>query len=356
MNEISVKLDELSAEQQEAMKLYGSMNASILRLSELNAELCSHLETMAGTLDAMEKQIKEQLSGIKAQYEEVRARCDGIDRRVEGFYSESRAWKRRTMKLPILSFEVHLVEHCNLNCKGCDHFCSLAEPAYTDIEIFQRDFDRLSELFHQEAGVIHLLGGEPLLNPQIEEFCKIARKSFPRATINIITNGILLPQMPDSFWSCCHEFNITVRPTKYPIQVDYQAAEEKARVFKVKYEYFNDAQQVKTMTHNQYDLKGWQDPRESFMDCYRANKCIYLANGKLYPCTFAPNFHHFNHYFGTDIPESELDFIDIFQATSAVEILDFLSNPIPFCRFCDIRGAKLDQPWDVSERKIEEWT
>jgi len=324
------------------------------------------LEQIADALGAMKKQVEEQLSEIKAQCEEVRARCDGIDRRVEdvkagceeidrrveGFYWESRAWKRRTMNLPILSFEVHLVEHCNLNCKGCDHFCPLAEPAYTDLEIFRRDFDRLSELFHQEAGEIHLLGGEPLLNPQIEEFCKIARKSFPRATINIITNGILLPQMSDSFWSCCHEFDITVRPTKYPIQVDYQAAEEKARAFKVKYEYFNDAQ---FMTHNQYDLKGRQDPRESFMDCYRANKCIYLANGKLYPCTFAPNFHHFNHYFGTDIPESELDSIDIFRAASAVEILDFLSKPIPFCRFCDIRGAS-NQPWGMSERKIEEWT
>lgn len=181
---------------QERAEMTRELDFRIKRLEdELKGQvktIISQCEAIPENLQDMQDQLIEQLSGVKEQ-------CEGIDKRVEGFYWESRDWKRRTMKLPILSFEVHLAEHCNLNCRGCDHFCPLAKPAYTDLNVFQRDFKRLSELFHMEAGEIHLLGGEPLLNPQVEEFCKIARKNFPKATINIITNGILLPEMPDSF-------------------------------------------------------------------------------------------------------------------------------------------------------------
>lgn len=326
-------------------------------INDLEAQISSvsgdALTTLNQRCDAIDDRITVKSANM---LEDLNRRCDEIDKRIGDSYSAMRDWKRRTTKLPILSFEVHLAEHCNLNCKGCDHFCSLAQPQFTDLNVFKRDFERLSELFNGEAREIHLLGGEPLLNPDVEKFCHIARECFPNAVINIVTNGILLPKMPDSFWRCCHDCNITVRPTKYPIKIDYESAQKKAEQFGVEYIYFNDAQQIKTMTHNQYDLKGLQDPRDSFLDCCRANKCIYLADGKLYPCTFAPNIHHFNSYFGTDLPVSERDSIDIFKAGSADEILEFLSNPIPFCRFCDIPGARVGQPWEVSKKQIDEWT
>jgi hypothetical protein len=35
-----------------------------------------------------------------------------------------------------VELEMHIVDHCNLNCAGCNHFCSLAEPFYISIESF----------------------------------------------------------------------------------------------------------------------------------------------------------------------------------------------------------------------------
>jgi ABC-2 type transport system ATP-binding protein len=50
------------------------------------------------------------------------------------------------MPNPDLSFEIHLTEHCNLNCKGCFHFSCIAEEEYLTKEEFERDISRISEL------------------------------------------------------------------------------------------------------------------------------------------------------------------------------------------------------------------
>ena len=50
-------------------------------------------------------------------------------------------WKMRKKNLqkktmiPIL--HLHLTDHCNLNCRGCDNFSPLAPDTYADINIFE---------------------------------------------------------------------------------------------------------------------------------------------------------------------------------------------------------------------------
>jgi len=36
-----------------------------------------------------------------------------------------------------IELEMHIVDHCNLNCAGCNHFCPLAEPFYISLKEFQ---------------------------------------------------------------------------------------------------------------------------------------------------------------------------------------------------------------------------
>ena len=87
--------------------------------------------------------------------------------------------------------ETHLVDHCNLKCKGCGHFSSLSEKRYTDVDIFKRDLMRLSGLF-DNISRIRLMGGEPLLHPDVLGFVKSSRLAFPNADIWVVTNGLLL--------------------------------------------------------------------------------------------------------------------------------------------------------------------
>jgi MoaA/NifB/PqqE/SkfB family radical SAM enzyme len=130
--------------------------------------------------------------------------------------------------------ETHLVDHCNLNCKGCSHFAPLVKgEIFADIEIFKRDMERLKQLF-DNIYEIRLMGGEPLLHPGLFSFVDIARKAFPNARIAIFTNGILLSGMNDNFWKSCAEKKILVKISYYPIELQLNKIMQKAKENNVK--------------------------------------------------------------------------------------------------------------------------
>lgn len=264
----------------------------------------------------------------------------------------------RSYPLSVLRFEVHIVEHCNLNCQSCDHFSPLAEEEYIDVDKFERDFKRLSELTEKHAGRIFLLGGEPLLHPRLITLLRIARECFPlqETRIAIVTNGLLLPSMNTDFWENCKKYNIELDVTKYPINLDLNGVEVLAAEKKVRFRYFGNSKVVKTSWHLPLDEMGMQNPAKNFVRCWRANNCIFLADGKLYPCVIPPNVRHFNKYFNKNIPVTEHDYVDIYKINNISEAFNFLCKPISFCRYCNVCGETKNHPWGVSERDIKEWT
>lgn len=262
----------------------------------------------------------------------------------------------KLMPLPTLQFEVHLTEHCNLNCRGCNNFSCIAEPSFLDVEQYKKDLQRLSDLCEGEAKRINLMGGEPLLHPDVAEIARLTREKFPRAIINVFTNGLLLLNQPEQFWSILKENNVGILVTPYPISFDYTKAEEIANRKGVAYQYCIPVEEVKGLCRFVLDLKGQQNEKESFMKCVRANCCIFLKNGKLYTCTLVPNIEHFNRYFDENLPVTRRDYIDIYETDNLQEILDFLARPIPFCRFCDIDADTKLYPWGQTKKEKSEWT
>ena len=150
-----------------------------------------------------------------------------------------------------LAFSCHLADHCNLRCKGCDNYSPAAPARFTNHEVFRRDLVRIREIFGNRVSSIQLLGGEPLLNPEIDRFLITARQIFTEADqteISIVTNGVLLNAMPDHFWQTCREQAVVVRYTWYPIPVDYEAAVKKGSRFSVPVErYGRPGEEGKTL-------------------------------------------------------------------------------------------------------------
>ncbi|WP_290881733.1 radical SAM protein, partial [Helicobacter sp.] len=121
--------------------------------------------------------------------------------------------------------EIHLAEHCNLNCFSCAHFSQLSPAQFPSLEQFSKDMEQLNSLTNGLIGKFHLMGGEPLLNPSCKDFFAITRKYFPNSAIWLVTNGILLNKQPKEFWESCRENNIEIHPTKYPIKIDWERIE-----------------------------------------------------------------------------------------------------------------------------------
>lgn len=254
------------------------------------------------------------------------------------------------------SISVHIVEHCNLNCRGCDNFSPIAEKKFECIENFEKDIKRIAELSNGELGQLKLLGGEPLLHPQIIRFLKVSRKYLPNTDIKIVTNGILLTSQSEEFWKACKINNIIIVVTKYPIKLDFEKMENLAASYGVQYKYYGNSAVIKYSHKIPLDLKGEQDIYRNFKHCHHANKCVFLRDGKLYPCSIPPNIHHFNSYFNQSIPICEEDGIDIYNTESMDKVLKFLAKPIPFCRYCFVCYRLYKQKWGISAKQIEEWS
>jgi len=112
--------------------------------------------------------------------------------------------------------EYHVTDHCNLNCKYCTHYAPLVkEPVFTDIERFKKDLTQLKK-YIKDIGIIRILGGEPLLNPQLPEFIEFTRKTYPGSVIWIVTNGMLLDRISPGLIDCMNKniafFHISYYP------------------------------------------------------------------------------------------------------------------------------------------------
>ncbi|MBE6095229.1 MAG: radical SAM protein [Schwartzia succinivorans] len=298
------------------------------------------------------EQMKQQLLAAGVQLEQI---ITDLPKEIVEAAREAER-RRRVGKRETLRFEININKHCNLNCKGCDHFAPLSTEDCMDLSVYERDMKRMAELFHGEAWQIHLLGGEPLLNPNLMSYARIARECFPHAEIWIDTNGTLLQRMPEEFWDACKKYRLGIMPTKYPVAVDYDELQRMTEAHGVPYQYLGSSESGRTLWHFPLDLTGGQDMRDSFLNCRNANQCLTLENGRLYTCSIAPNIKAFNEYFNQHLDLTEDDGIDIHCAQSGDEVLAAMARPMPFCRYCDVKHRTYDHPWEVSRQDIREWT
>ncbi len=251
--------------------------------------------------------------------------------------------------------EVHLVDHCNLNCAYCTHFCPLSEPNFCDINVFEKDIIKLAQLTNSNINDIRLLGGEPLLHPECNKFIEIARKYFPNTRLSLVTNGILLNRQNNTFWETCKNNNIVLECTKYPINTNYDEIEKLAREKNVNFVFAKTPnKQYKIFTNFQLSKKGRINIWNSYIPCFMTRTCTFLRNGKIFQCPIAGNIEILNKYFNSNFEITEKDYIDIHKISKLRDILKYLSHEIPFCRYCDIFKCT-PRLWKHSEKSIKEW-
>lgn len=249
--------------------------------------------------------------------------------------------------------EIRIVDHCNLNCKSCAQCSPLAEPKCVDINTYTADFQRLYDLTNGSIKTIRLMGGEPLLHPQISELMRIVRKIFSKSRIVLVTNGILLQKQDIAFWDICKNENIEILISHYPIKINYESLLDISGKHGIKLRYGTKKPQL--MYKWTFDLDGKQDVDKNFYKCYFGNNCIQIDEGKLYNCSIVSMAKHFNAYFGRDMQIAPENFIDIHKCESIDEILKFVTKPIPFCKYCDLSKVQYGEKWESSKRDIKEW-
>jgi len=249
---------------------------------------------------------------------------------------------------PTLEYvETHLVDHCNMNCCGCSHFSPLAEPTFADLDVFARDMASLARLF-RSIRTIRLMGGEPLLHPQVDQFLVCARNLFPRSRIHLVTNGVLLADEPESFWAACRENRVMLKLTVYPpMEARANTCVELCRK--------NGVRLVVTYTKRfcvWLNGKGDSPVNATFTLCRKTLYCPVLREGRLYACATAAYADFYNKRFGPMLPQDGGLALDKKDLTGR-EVLAWLNKPVALCRYCAIE--KGEAPWRNGVAKAGDW-
>jgi len=244
---------------------------------------------------------------------------------------------------PTLRYVEHdIVNHCNLNCSGCTHFSPLAKPWYEDLTDFIKNFSELKNKFNVKK--IRLMGGEPLLHPQVKEFLVACRRIFPYAQIHIVTNAILM-QKDQELIDVINKNAIIVSVTDYGIINNLN--ERLAGINRT----------IVTQRHTMYNMcfKAGGDAAFAYANCIpRISECNFFQDGKMYPCAQAAKSWIFNENFAVKLPLCEG--ITVADHT-AQEILDYVyRTPVDLCGYCDVKAAKNSyHTYSISKLNEKEW-
>jgi len=95
------------------------------------------------------------------------------------------------MSKPTLPFvETMITQVCNLSCLGCTNYSDLQHEGYVTWNEGKRQIEAwLDRIDILDFGI---LGGEPTINPEVNEWILGLREILPNAQIRFTTNGILL--------------------------------------------------------------------------------------------------------------------------------------------------------------------
>ena len=269
--------------------------------------------------------------------------------------SRATRWVRRRIlrKRPRLyHFEIHITDHCNLNCKGCAHFSNLCKPTFADLGEFERDMRAMSEIF-SAVDQVYLLGGEPLLHPDVASFVRAGRKFFPASRLYLMTNGTLVTRMKDEVWSALADTGVVLLCDAYPIGLPVEEINQLGAAHGAKIEWTVPREEFYKIP---IDLEGGHEASRSFHNCQGFNNCPIVRDGRLYPCAYIAYADAFQGYFDIEgLNPSEDDSISILDATSPDAVMEFLLHEVPWCSRCDMDSREF-RTWGRSTRNIEEWT
>ena len=253
-------------------------------------------------------------------------------------------------------FEISAVEHCNLNCAGCSHFSPVATKEFICLERLDKDLKAFHKLVGDNIDGLKILGGEPLLHPQIAEVIYTCKKYFPSKHLMLYTNGLLLESMSAQFFKACKECGVKIIITKYPSNSKL-CVEWLSRLSDMGIDNCLSNDKEREFHKIPLDSTGSQNVNWNWYEkCFLGGQCNLIRNGKIFPCTTIGKVEHLNRCFGTNYEVSSKDYFDLHNPKLTYEdFKEFITNAIPFCKYCNFNNFCKSIKWRPSKKEIGEW-
>jgi len=269
----------------------------------------------------------------------------GIDKRKDLF------WEYECLNLSnwgdsiMPHVELHISDKCNLNCKGCTHFSPLFDDIGAVLENKIEDVRQLKRLF-TEIFRVDVLGGEPLLNPELKQYLIQLRKELPNSFIQIYTNGLLISKLKEDVFKAISDYNIGVSISEYyPTHKMIDSIVKHLNKYHIRYRIA--AYDSKQLFNKPISLS----PKSKYPQKCISNGCITISDGMVSRCPTLMYISKFNEYFHQSLPTDGI--YKIKDYTNGEKLLEDMEKTVPLCKHC----IECDMEWSVCERekKLEDF-
>lgn len=106
--------------------------------------------------------------------------------------------------------EINAAWHCNIRCESCSHGSPAMPTVFADASKVAKDLTSLARWMRTDH--VRIVGGEPLIHPDIVGILLAIQSSGISLRTRIITNGLALLDQPTSFWSAVDEVHVSIYP------------------------------------------------------------------------------------------------------------------------------------------------
>ncbi len=261
--------------------------------------------------------------------------------------------------------EFYITNVCNLNCTHCNRYNNYRFKGWQAWDDYKDIYQRWAEYIDIEH--LAILGGEPLLNPDIIKWCEglyLAFRPNGGAGIDIVTNGYHLNRVKGlkEFVRSGRAF-ITVslhNPNEKDFIFDeiqkFLESEINLQVIEPGKQWYIEDGYVKIFVnanwdfttssiivnaHNRLTLHN-NDPEIAHSVCAFAQcKDYHFIKGKFYKCGPVALLPEFDQQFHLDISDDDRILLNSYQPLTVEDFekksssfFTDLDNPIPQCKFC----------------------
>lgn len=274
--------------------------------------------------------------------------------------SQRARYEREGGLLRLEAFELHPVEHCNLRCEHCCNMSPFVPPRTLSAEQVGELCRKLAA--HLHADVFKIMGGEPLLHPDVGGVIRAARESGIADRVRLFTNGLLLHTMGEDFWRALDELTISAYASA-PIK---PAVLELARRKAEELDFVLNVKQVSTFSEVLRAEREHDDAAvaETYRSCWLRHRCIVVRAGHYFMCTrsaYAQDFHAriLNGAQPEDAASAAQDGVPIDAPDLGARLLAYMNRatPLSSCRYCHGSGGPVGphrqlRKSDVAARRL----
>ena len=256
---------------------------------------------------------------------------------------------------------------CNLTCDGCNRFNNFSFSGWQRWSDYEETYTKWAEYIDIDRVV--LLGGEPLLNPDILDWVYGINRVFGR-NVQILSNGTRINKVkglyealtvngnwmgiswhnPNTIGEFEQEVHKFLKGEITKVEKDHPANdfgcdmmwmdENKVKIpLWIQYDFYESA--IKQTADGKFTLHN-SDPTRAHNACGFARfKNYHFIRGKLYKCGPVALFPEFDQQHKFEISDEDRRLINSYRPLSAdeypergAEFLENLDKQLPQCKFC----------------------